>query len=594
MMQAIVRFLMAVARPVRRQWLLALAAAALLAQQVLQWMTVMSGYPVWQLGKLAKGLLVLAGVVWLQTWLAARWRVARWLLLALDFALFAITMFLDQNFGMSISQQTLTALVETTPQESREFLATYLPGGESMVSYLIDLAALAALVLLATFRRRLTAAARPVLGRPWVQAAVGAVLLAGVGCCLVCQVWLWSCTNSTRLYRWRRQYPHESCDIFTQACHAVASLRAYANDVTLARRQAQAVAATQPTLSASGDSVTVVMVLGESYNRHHASLYGYPLPTTPVMQHEQAQGRLWAFTNAVTPHNTTSIVEKNVLSVNSLADGEPWFSRPMFTTVFRQAGYDVFLWDMQRDYSKQRLFTITVNQLVYDPVISRLSYTAINPSTPRYDLDLIEDFAHNVHFTRPHNLVVFHLMGQHASAGNRYPAGSPWSRTFTARDYGWRHEPWLTPAKRRDIAHYDNATRYNDAVMGRIFSLLRSRNAVVVYFADHGEEVWDCGDFKGRRNMPVPDSLMLVNQNLVPLVVWCSPTFARLHPGVVKRLQGSTARPVMVTDVAHLLFTLGGVRTAFYKPARDFISPQWRPAPRPVYDRVDYDRVVRP
>lgn len=52
-------------------------------------------------------------------------------------------------------------------------------------------------------------------------------------------------------------------------------------------------------------SPETVLILGESYNKHHAALYGYPLPTTPRLSQEEAAGRLYPFTDVVSPANFT-------------------------------------------------------------------------------------------------------------------------------------------------------------------------------------------------------------------------------------------------------------------------------------------------
>ena len=52
-------------------------------------------------------------------------------------------------------------------------------------------------------------------------------------------------------------------------------------------------------------SPEIVLILGESYNKHHAALYGYPLPTTPRLSQEEAAGRLYPFTDVVSPANFT-------------------------------------------------------------------------------------------------------------------------------------------------------------------------------------------------------------------------------------------------------------------------------------------------
>lgn len=44
---------------------------------------------------------------------------------------------------------------------------------------------------------------------------------------------------------------------------------------------------------------------------------------------------------------------------------------------------------------------------------------------------------------------------------------------------------------RQAIAEYDNATCYNDALIGEVISHYRHANAVIVYLSDHGEETYD-------------------------------------------------------------------------------------------------------
>jgi len=50
---------------------------------------------------------------------------------------------------------------------------------------------------------------------------------------------------------------------------------------------------------AGEDSLNVILIIGESYNKYHASIYGYALPTTPHLEKEQNMGNLCVFTDAV-------------------------------------------------------------------------------------------------------------------------------------------------------------------------------------------------------------------------------------------------------------------------------------------------------
>ena len=59
----------------------------------------------------------------------------------------------------------------------------------------------------------------------------------------------------------------------------------------------------------------IVFVIGESYNKHHASLYGYALPTTPRQEARRNAGELTVFSDVVSPWNITSSAFLHLFSV---------------------------------------------------------------------------------------------------------------------------------------------------------------------------------------------------------------------------------------------------------------------------------------
>lgn len=583
------------AAPVKANFLFALITFAMLAEQPFNWISLSSNDTAHQIGLFFEGLGLLCGIVYLACCLCyfTRSRVVKGVLCVFNFALLAITLFLELNFQMNISQSTLTALVETNSAEATEFIDAYCWSPSTQLAAIYCGIVLATIILLCVFGRRI---------RRWV-ASLGITrplewavsLLAFVGLCLAlpAHAMLLLAGNSTQVYHWRSYFRHDALDIYTQSIHALVSVHAFSNDVELAREQARQVWRTQARIT-EPDSLTIIYVLGESYNKHHATIYGYPLLTTPTLSAEQQAGRLVVFTDAVAQENITSIVEKNTFSINSVGQGESWFDHPNFTTIFKRAGYRVYMWDMQRSFSPGQLFTITVNQFVYNPEIQRLSYTACNRSSFNYDMQLVDDFARTVSLdSARHNLVVFHLMGQHVDAARRMPPGSHWARHFTP-DSIHRSEKWMTRAKKRAIADYDNATRYNDAVLARIFSLVRQRNAVVVYFSDHGDEVYDWTDRKGRHNGELtPNPNTLKYQFQVPFMVWCSPTYAARHPRIMQQLRAAARRPIMTDLVGQMMLHLGAIATPYYIPDRDYISPHFTPKPRILSDHLNYDETLK-
>ena len=95
------------------------------------------------------------------------------------------------------------------------------------------------------------------------------------------------------------------------------------------------------------------------------------------------------------------------------------------------------------------------------------------------------------------NLVLFHLMGQHSAAIERFPHDK---FTYFTVDSIKREASYLGDTERKQKADYDNATLYNDYVMNEIFDTFRNSNTILIYFSDHGEEVNDYRKQYGRDN----------------------------------------------------------------------------------------------
>ena len=79
---------------------------------------------------------------------------------------------------------------------------------------------------------------------------------------------------------------------------------------------------TLPRLISPQDSLCLIVVIGESYNKYHSSLYGYSLDTTPNMVEARDDSCLYVFNNVITPWNMTSNAIKNIFSLNSMSHGQ--------------------------------------------------------------------------------------------------------------------------------------------------------------------------------------------------------------------------------------------------------------------------------
>lgn len=519
-----------------------------------------------------------------------RWRWVKIALYAVSLLNWGLFLFLKLNFHSMLTPDVLQAIIETNPNETVNFWQQYALTRGSVLAY-VGVAAMVAVIVVG---ERWWQRGGRGNGSVWLGTFV-ALCLAGSIWCLRPFVSMLRCDTLEEL---------ESCDIYgidlwggdnlTTYVYSLHSLMIGMDDIqkavdlTIAELDNGHAARVTP-----NDSLTVVLVIGESYIKSHCGLYGYPLDTTPQMCSERDSGNLWVFDDVISPYNHTSASLKNALFCNSIAAGERWNQSPLLYAIMKLAGYDVLMWDNQLNFFKGALFSFSLNGILYQKQISDLCYTAVSDSCFDYDEQLVDDYlASRLHSTpSAGKMVTFHLMGQHFNSSQRYPHGGEWDH-FTADSVKFQH-PWLTPDKRAEIAEYDNATRYNDHVLGRIFDAYRDQNAVVIYFADHGEEVYDWRDFSTRDESAIKAPQTIIYQNSVPMMVWCSDLYQQLHPDVLTRLDRGCHYPFMHDNLCQVIFTLAGVQTPWYHAERDPLSEQFKPSKRIVYDRIDYDQLLK-
>lgn len=246
----------------------------------------------------------------------------------------------------------------------------------------------------------------------------------------------------------------------------------------------------------------------------------------------------------------------------------------------------------QRNSNSMAGWDFSMDSFLFDKDLSKISYDEVSTRTFDYDDQLISDFEHRrKRKGGKYVFDIFHLLGQHVDASARYPHDR-FSR-FSAKDIHV-NAPYMTGAKLQDVACYDNATYYNDAVMNHIFNLYRHQNAVVIYLSDHGEEIYDYRDSNGRvEALSGQEKNYLKYQYEVPLIIWYSDAYKALHPDVVHRIKASVNRPFMTDNLCHLLFDLAGIHTNYYHPERDLISTRFKPSRRLINYTLDFDEVIR-
>ena len=499
--------------------------------------------------------------------------------------LFAINLYLRLVFGLTLSPLIIVLIGETTEGEASEFISTFMTTPKAFMAFFISFV----VALLFMFEKRINKLLQKLLSPKIVRHSI-TFLLTIMLLTSFTQIHiypaLFKTPNTYEMEKWKEEHDPLHKDYVTGLIYALYGPNVVAKENTLAIETTYKVSKLKHVRNDSTNTpLTIIYVLGESFIKNHSNIYGYELCTNPHMASEIASGNMFAFTDVISPGNVTNFVAKNSFCTNSITEKEyRWFDYPYFPMIFKSAGFDVFMNDNQFNYDMNSNSTFTLISFLFNKKIQELSYTDVCSNRFDYDGDLVDDFFKNHQLGKKDDLVLFHLMGQHIKASERFPH-TPEFMHFTT-DSIKNDASYMTKEKKQNIADYDNATYYNDFVIWKIIEKIRDKNALLVYFPDHGEEVYDYRDNEGRCSSDDKVNLLKYHFDL-PFFIWCSNTYQSLYPEIMDQIRTSIDRPFETDNIAHMMFDLANISTPLYKPERDLLSPKYVIKPRIVYEVYD-------
>ena len=480
----------------------------------------------------------------------------------LSAALGGLEIFSICNYRALIGAGIVTAVLQTSPQEAREFLEMYVGFGG------------AALLLAGAFcawlaYRRLTGLRFTLVRRHWQNRLLSLLLLSGA--LAACALW-----NFYHTFVVNDSLDIPALQVQRAVERAVDDLEAYEE---LDGEMADSVEITENRSSIPH----VVFVLGESTYRGRMHLYGYDLGNTPELDAMAKRGELAVFRDVISPYGSTVAVLRELFTFHHAESPEEWHACNNLMDVLRAAGY--------RSYwlSNQESSGIWGNiARLYANRCTAKAYTGLRESREDHGnldgelLPLLEDALAEA---GEKNFYVLHLMGGHGLYDMRYPDSYA---KFRAEDIRGTQAA-LPEEKREKLAQYANALYYNDAVVSAIIDRFRRKNALVIYLPDHGETVYDDGsDFAGHVEEN-PNKYMLE----VPLLFWASEEFRATYPEKWAAITSSAQRPYMTDDMIHTILDLMDIRTREYDPARSLVNPAFDGTRKRVVQSRDYDASMR-
>ncbi len=323
---------------------------------------------------------------------------------------------------------------------------------------------------------------------------------------------------------------------------------------------------------------TFVLIIGESCNRNHMSLYGYSRKTNLRLE---KNSNIIVYNDVVSPYSNTLNSVLSMLSQSNL-ENKNELKNVDILDVFHSAGFKTYwisnqspigIWD--------NMITVFSNKSDYSKFVntsSNSSFEAIY--TTSYDSKLFSPFISVIEEDVKKKFIVLHLMGSHSKYSKRYPS-----------DYNFFKG---SEKKSSTIAEYDNSVLYNDFIVDSLFDILltfdsQQQNSInyAVYLSDHGENVYDEFDKVGH-----DFSKELPKANVeVPFLVWLSPNFINLESEKSAIIMSNSNKPYVSDDLFHSIIDFAGIQSSYLIEERSVFNVRYNDKRKRILeDGRDYDK----
>ena len=311
---------------------------------------------------------------------------------------------------------------------------------------------------------------------------------------------------------------------------------------------------------------TFVIVIGESTTRHQMGIYDFYRPTTPKLS--SLKKDLLIYQDVISSHSHTIESLQEALSLNNFT-GQ---TESTIIQLFNQAGFKTYWFSNQNPIG------------IYDTLLSKVSKAsdevqftnmAHYGSTTPYDEVLLPFLDKAIANDQQNTLIVLHLLATHGRYQLRYP------ETFEIFVDTPRSK-FNSESNDVHINTYHNSIVYVDHILEKVIKKVKAKKnkSYVLYFSDHGEEVFWDKDFFGHNELEQPTKSMYD----IPFLVWLSDDFKHTYS-----LDYKPNRPYSLTDLIHSISELSQVKFKRQDLTRSIFSSEFEVHQRIISKGLNYD-----
>lgn len=439
---------------------------------------------------------------------------------------------------------SVISLFETNPEESKEFLAHYF--------------------------------------NPWLIVAFAAYIFF---CFFI--IWKMKSVKPIKIVEHRRLFVSGIvivsiivlAPVLSQSVYFVNFYKLFVNYKIRIKKESAAIHARQsiPYEVESADSIhgkTIVLVIGESLTSRHMSLYGYPRETNPKLS--SLGDSLLVYTDVLSPQVHTIPVLRSVMTMADNANPEYLTDKPSLVELFNRANYKTYFISTQPFGGRFKTS--------YDVFLDLSQHKCDLSEEKQPDEIILPEFKKILQADNKaeNKLIIIHLIGNHMAYEFRY---TPPYNVFENSKDNLIHATKFRDVKAiHTIDKYDNSVLYNDNLIYEMIRTLQTEGGEysgLIYFSDHGEEVYDIRDFSGHAYEKVSTYMCEI-----PFLVWLSPKYRKERSD----LEIDINRPYSTEDVIFSISDLANLKYQDYNDARSIFSKKFLPKERYI-GGLTYDQV---
>ncbi len=329
--------------------------------------------------------------------------------------------------------------------------------------------------------------------------------------------------------------------------------------------------------SSKDNEQTYVVIIGESTSKTHMQIYGYARKTTPNLF--KMKDSLYVFNDVITPHTHTITALDKILTLKTLKNPKKKDNASIIQLSNNAEFYTFWI-------SNQR--PVGINESV-PSLIGKAANETIFTNTKDYgnivyDNKILPKLEKALNSSYKKKIIFVHLMGTHSSYKNRYPKEF---NIFTdSKNIKTTNNSSIAINR---INQYDNANLYNDYIVSEIIKKVKSKNtnSYVLYFSDHGDEVYDTLDFCGHNEWRGTKSM-----HEVPFILWLSEKYRRENTNV-KNWKNYTNRKYLLDDFVHSFAELSAIKFSELDSTKSIFSTNFKPKKRILANGKNYDETKK-